>query len=136
MESQCNFLNFSIFVFVSSTICLDWRGFIVTHLKDMRNCSNGIRIIVVNWGELSCDDYICLAAFACKAVGTLMGHIFLKLYEANNTALANNILIGHSLGARIFAYAAQYVRDNLASGSPNSKIRLIVCKFNTEFMSS
>lgn len=100
-------------------------------MKNNSNCPAGVRWIFVNWGALSCRNYICSAAFVCKAIGKLLGMIFIKLYEVDRMALENLIAIGHSLGGRIMSFACEYVRDTLPNNSKNGMVRLLVRKLNS-----
>lgn len=107
---------------------LDWRGYCAKNLKNPKNCPDGIRFIVANWGELSCLEYVCLAAFVCKAVGIVIGQIFIELYHWNNLFLINLTVIGHSLGGRIVSIACQFVRDTLPADLPNRIVGRLVRK--------
>lgn len=128
-SSQFEFCKPKYMSIFYSNFLSDWRGCCAKNLKNLRNCENGLRMIVLNWGLMACIDYICLVAYVCKAIGIIIGQIFIKLYNWNNMFLAKLIAIGHSCGARIVSAACQFVRDNLPTNSPNGKVGQLVRKF-------
>lgn len=64
----------------------------------------GCVVVVVNWGTMSGEDYLCLCYSYIKLIGQLLGNMFYLFFNLSKLYLA-----GHSLGGHIFAWACDTV---------------------------
>lgn len=70
----------------------------------------------MNWGYIAKIDYLCLAKSFVRAIGELLGGIFVSLQKVDSDFLRNLNVIGHSLGGHIAGFAAQRVQRDLPGG--------------------
>lgn len=70
------------------------------------SCRTNCIVIVFNWGQISGNDYYCLACFVIKKLGNLIGRAIMALNPCKV------YMAGHSLGAHIGGFACKYVKEN------------------------